>query len=498
MKMRKRFKHNLSNLKVLSMNMGELVPIGITEVLPGDTIQQRTTALQRLSPLLAPMMHPVYTYIMHFYVPNRLVWEDWEDFITGGEDGADASVFPTIRFNSGCTVGSLADYFGLPTGSIDITVNALPFRAYQLIYNEYFRNKDLTSENTIDLTSGPDSSTETDLQNVLWEKDYFTSAQPEPQLGSEVTIPLGDSIPIYSDADFDGVDDADNRITVYNSADDDTYRLIANGSSTYFTGSTSTSDPLYANPEGDAASLASINDLREAIALQREAEARQLYGASYHELLRYYGIQGHDARLNRPELLGSYRQIMNISEVLQTGVDSTDSGVGTMAGHGIAAMRGNRYRRFIPEHGHIITTMYTRPKTIYSEGVHKMWLHQAKEDFYNPNLADIGMEPILNKELYYEHTSPADTFGYTHRYESYRSIPSTFAGEFRDGGSLEHYHMARFFSTDPALNTSFVECNPTDRIYASTSTDQIYCQVHHSIQARRMVKHASAPGLIRL
>jgi hypothetical protein len=498
MKMRKRFKHNLSNLKVLSMNMGELVPIGITEVLPGDTIQQRTTALQRLSPLLAPMMHPVYTHIMHFYVPNRLVWEDWEDFITGGEDGADASVFPTIRFNSGCTVGSLADYFGLPTGSIDITVNALPFRAYQLIYNEYFRNKDLTSENTIDLTSGADSSTETALQNVLWEKDYFTSAQPEPQLGSEVTIPLGTSVPISTDA-------ANNAgVGIYSTVASDQVAMDTDGTAgghlTLDTASTGYSDDqiMYADLDSSSAVLGSINDLREAIALQREAEARQLYGASYHELLRYYGIQGHDARLNRPELLGSYRQIMNISEVLQTGVDSTDSGVGTMAGHGIAAMRGNRYRRFIPEHGHIISLMYTRPKTIYSEGVHKMWLHQAKEDFYNPNLADIGMEPILNKELYYEHTSPADTFGYTHRYESYRSIPSTVAGEFRDGGSLEHYHMARFFSTDPALNTSFVECNPTDRIYASTSTDQIYCQVHHSIQARRMVKHASAPGLIRL
>jgi hypothetical protein len=377
-------------------------------------------------------------------------------------------------------------------------VNALPFRAYQLIYNEYFRNKDLTSENTIDLTSGADSSTETALQNVLWEKDYFTSAQPEPQLGSEVTIPLGTSVPISTDA-------ANNAgVGIYSTVASDQVAMDTDGTAgghlTLDTASTGYSDDqiMYADLDSSSAVLGSINDLREAIALQREAEARQLYGASYHELLRYYGIQGHDARLNRPELLGSYRQIMNISEVLQTGVDSTDSGVGTMAGHGIAAMRGNRYRRFIPEHGHIISLMYTRPKTIYSEGVHKMWLHQAKEDFYNPNLADIGMEPILNKELYYEHTSPADTFGYTHRYESYRSIPSTVAGEFRDGGSLEHYHMARFFSTDPALNTSFVECNPTDRIYASTSTDQIYCQVHHSIQARRMVKHASAPGLIRL
>jgi hypothetical protein len=498
MKMRKRFKHNLSNLKVLSMNMGELVPVGITEVLPGDTIQQRTTALQRLSPLLAPMMHPVYTHIMHFYVPNRLVWEDWEDFITGGEDGADASVFPTIRFNSGCTVGSLADYFGLPTGSIDITVNALPFRAYQLIYNDYFRNKDLTTENTIDLTSGPDSSTETDLQNVLWEKDYFTSAQPEPQLGSEATIPIG-QIPVAS------LNSSSSTLAAYSVGHSENRNLVESSGAVVFGATNMDADRmLYADGDltGELDSsidgLGTINDLREAIALQREAEARQLYGASYHELLRYYGIQGHDSRLNRPELLGSYRQIMNISEVLQTGVDSTDSGVGTMAGHGIAAMRGNRYRRFIPEHGHIISLMYTRPKTIYSEGVHKMWLHETKEDFYNPNLADIGMEPILNKELYYEHTSPADTFGYTHRYESYRSIPSTVAGEFRDGGSLEHYHMARFFSTDPALNTSFVECNPTDRIYASTSTDQIYCQVHHSIQARRMVKYASAPGLIRL
>ena len=175
----KRSKHNLSNTKLLSLDGGELVPIGLMEVLPGDSIQHSTSALVRASPLLSPVMHPVHCRIHHFFVPNRLVWEDWEDFITGGPDGLDDSVFPTISMPGvgGAPVGSLADYLGVPTAVNSLEVSALPFRAYALVFNEYFRDQDLVTPLTIDITSGPDTTTSTALQNCAWEKDYFTSAR---------------------------------------------------------------------------------------------------------------------------------------------------------------------------------------------------------------------------------------------------------------------------------------------------------------------------------
>jgi len=193
----KRYKHSLSNTKLFSCDMGELVPCGLTEVLPGDSIQQATNALVRASPLLSPVMHPVNVRIHHWFVPHRLVWEDFEDFITGGPDGMDDSVFPTIAMpaSTGFAVGSLADYLGVPTGvppgASNLDVSALPFRAYALIFNEWYRDQDLVSPLTVDLTSGPDTTTNLALQNIAWEKDYFTSSRPWEQKGPAITIPLG-------------------------------------------------------------------------------------------------------------------------------------------------------------------------------------------------------------------------------------------------------------------------------------------------------------------
>ena len=193
--MAKRNKFSLSNYKLFSCDMGEMVPCGITEVLPGDTIQQATSALVRCSPLLAPVMHPVQVRIHHWFVPHRIIWDDFEDFITGGPDGMDDSVFPTITFGggTGAAIGSLADYLGVPTGVNNINVSALPFRAYNLIYNEWYRDQDLQSPLDISTASGADSTTETTLQMCAWEKDYFTAARPWEQKGPAITIKLASS-----------------------------------------------------------------------------------------------------------------------------------------------------------------------------------------------------------------------------------------------------------------------------------------------------------------
>ena len=195
----KRSKFSLSNYRLFSTDLGKLTPCGITEVLPGDTIQLSTSALVRLAPLLSPVMHPLHVRVHHFFVPHRLVWEDWEDFITGGPDGMDSSVFPTITFTggSGAAIGSLADYYGVTPGVDNLEVSALPFRGYVKIFNDLYRDQDLVTELALDITSGPDTTTSTAIQNVAWERDYFTTARPWEQKGPEITLPLGVKAPVF-------------------------------------------------------------------------------------------------------------------------------------------------------------------------------------------------------------------------------------------------------------------------------------------------------------
>jgi hypothetical protein len=493
----KRNKFSLSNYKLLTGNQGELLPIGLTEVLPGDTVQQATSALIRTSPLLAPVMHPVQARIHHWFVPHRLVWEDFEDFITGGDDGLDASVFPTIDLGgSGAAINSLADYLGVPTGVANLVVGALPFRGYQAIYNEWYRDADLITEAVIDKTSGADTTTDTSLQNVAWEKDYFTSASSDTQKGDEVTMPLGTSAPISGI----GVDPACTWATASKTVRESDGSSPTYTSATQLSSSTTTTmfaeeDPNnagYPNLAADlsSATAASINDLREAFALQRYAEARQRYGSRYTEYLRYLGVRSSDSRLQRPEYLGGGKQTIQFSEVLSTDGANT----GQMKGHGIGAMRSNRYRRFFEEHGFVFSFISVKPKTIYSQGLPRHWNRRTKEDFFQKELQHIGMQPILNKEVYASHTTPEGTFAYQDRYDEYRRAESSISGEFRDTGGLEHWHMARVFSSDPALNQTFVEANPTNRIYASTTNDQLYIMANHSIQARRMLSRRGAPS----
>jgi len=470
----KRSKFSLSNYKLLSADMGELVPIGLTEVLPGDTIQQATSALVRVSPLLSPVMHPVHVRIHHWFVPHRIVWNRWEDFITGGPDGFDDSEFPTITMPSsgGAAVGSLADYLGVPTGVNSLEVSALPFRAYGLIWNEWYRDQDLQTKLNVSLESGNDTSTNTLLQNCAWEKDYFTSARPWTQKGPEVTLPLGTTAPVKTALSIGG----------------GTAELENSGANTqvYIDGSTVGASGLYSDLA--SATAASVNNLREAFAIQRYEEARARYGSRYTEYLRYLGVRSSDARLQRPEYLGGGKQTIQFSEVLQTGVttDGDDQeGVGNLKGHGIAALRSNRYRRFFEEHGYIITVMSVKPKTIYSQGLPRTWNRRTKEDFFQKELQHIGQQEVLNKEIYASHSLPDGIFGYQDRYDEYRRTESTIAGEFRT--TLDYWHYARIFASQPALNADFIKSVPTKRVNAVQSEDVLWIMANHSIQARRLV-----------
>jgi hypothetical protein len=495
MRMRKRSKHNLSHYKQFTCNQGELIPVACQEVLPGDTFQMSTSALVRLSPLVAPVMHPVHATIQHFFVPYRLIMDDWESFITGGETGADTTTFPTITLTP--TAGSLADYFGLPLGT-SITVNALPFRAYSLIYNEFMRDQDLQTALTIDTTDGTDSTTNTTLQKVNWEKDRFTSSRDSSQKGSEISLPLGTEAPIYGkDMDFDNVEDGSNYAQIKDAigSGGGWKTLRTAGANLYGSSSGDTNGKMYADLT--TATAASINDLREAFALQSFAEHRMMFGGRYNEYLKFLGINYSDGRLDRPEYLGGGKETIQFSEVLQTGVNSTDGGLGTLGGHGISALKSNRFRKFFEEHGLLISLMYVKPKPMYHQGVHKMWSKTTKEDFFQYELEGIGQEEVLNKEVYVAHTTPTGTFGWQNRYDEYRHAWSTVAGDFRPGQSLEEWTMCRDFTSDPSLNSTFVTCSPTNRIYASTSTDQLLIMAYHKIVARRLMRKIGRPiGLL--
>lgn len=491
----KRGKFSLSFYKLLSCDMGELIPCGLTEVLPGDTIQYNTNLLLRCSPLLAPVMHPVDVRIHHWYVPHRLVWEDWEDFITGGPDGMDNSEFPVME-SVNIPVGGLENYLGIPIMGTPVSYSALPFRGYAMIWNEWYRDQDLQTAIATSEASGIDVTTNRALQNCCWEKDYFTSARPWEQKGPAITIPLGTTAPVMG-IGFKGslpnisTNPTDIRETA--PLPDRTYPFSADAfgvqpNSLNFEASsatTSTAKPrIFADLSG--ASAVTVNLLREALALQRYEEARARFGSRYVEYLRYLGVKSSDARLQRPEYLGGGRQTIQFSEVLQTAPDDADNPVGALKGHGIAAMRSNRFRRFIEEHGYVHTFLSVKPKTMYMQGLARTWNRRTKEDFWQQELQHIGQQEILNKEIYAAHATPDGTFGFQDRYQEYRGAESSVAGEFATT-ELNHWHMARDFSSDPALNATFVKCVPTERTFAVPSNDVLWIMAKHSVQARRLV-----------
>lgn len=473
-----RHKHNLSHYRVSSFDMGELIPCNLLEVLPGDTIQMGTSVMLRAAPLLSPVMHPVTVRLHHWFVPHRLIWTDWENFITGGPDGANASVFPTRSLAP--AVGELGDYLGLPTGATN-TVSMLPFRAYALIWNEWYRDQDLQTPLAISRASGADATTNILLQNCDWEKDYFTSSRPWQQKGPAITIPLVGTAPVVSGGTGYPTLNAPSGV-VQLSSQAATSALHLNVSQPSLAAPLTWSDPgLQVNLTG--VSAIQVTALRQALSMQRFEEARAKFGSRYVEYLRYLGVRSSDARLQRPEYLGGGRQTIQFSEVLQT-AEGTNP-VGTLRGHGVSGMRTNRFRRYFEEHGYIMSLISVRPKTVYVNGLPRTWNRRIKEDFWQKELQHIGQQPVLNKEVYGSHSSRDGIFGYQDRYDEYRRQESNVAGEFKT--TLNFWHMGRIFAADPALNASFVSAVPTERTFAVPSADVIYAMTRHSIQARRLV-----------
>lgn len=514
----KRNAFNLSHERKFSLNMGQLVPILCEEVVPGDSWKIRTEMLMRMAPLVAPMMHRVDCYTHFFFVPNRLIWDDWQDFITGGEDGDSNPVMPYRALDDDIWLpGYLGDYLGYQTSedSVELgrtlAVSALPFRAYDLIWNEYYRDQNLQDPVTISTASGEDTTTNDQMLYRCWQKDYFTAALPWTQKGDEVVLPLGTTAPI----EYNGQTNPEMRMRDAQTGDETWYSELS-GTPSYY-GNINYNDIVFRDGgsteyfvidpsqylEADLASAtgATINDLRAALHVQKWLERNARAGSRYTEyVLAHFGVRSSDARLQRPEFLGGGRTPVTVSEVLQTSETSETSPQGNMGGHGISVGTSHEAEKFFEEHGYIIGIMSVMPRTAYCQGLRRHLLKTDKFDYYHPEFAYLGEQEVLLNELYVQagaEIDDEDVFGYQPRYSEYKYIPDTIHGSFKES-PLDTWHMARIFDSEPALNADFVSSDDiTHNIFADTDTDthKLYVQLYHDIRAIRPMPVFTEPGI---
>ena len=422
--------------------------------------------------------------IHHWFVPNRITWpasenDGWEGFITGGADGNNSQTVPTI--NSDGTVKTLKTYLGIPPTAVSRACNALPVRATNEIYNKRYRDQDLITERT---------STDVTIPKIAWEKDDLTSARPWTQKGSDVTLPVGSDAPIHANVIEGG------GVSVYSDQESE-YRFLDPEVTTVDIGATQDTvgaNRLYADLS--AAGAVNINDFREAFAKQRYQEARARYGSRFTEYLRYLGIRPSDARLQEPEYLGGGTARLQFSEVLQTAgtTNGSGDGVGDLYGHGIAGVRTPRFRKFFEEHGYVITLLSIRPKAVYMNGVHREFLKQNKEDFFQKELASLGSQGVKRGQVYLDQTTFQDDWAFQDRYDEYRSHPSFIGQDFRT--TLNSWHMGRVTSASTELNQSFVECDPSEDIFQAATNDTCWIMLNNRVVARRMVPKRANPRII--
>lgn len=482
--------HNWSHRVTLSANMGTITPIACLDVVPGQSIDYQVNALLRTQPLLAPLMHTVDVDIHAFFSPDRLVWDGYEDFHSGGDDGMANVTAPymTAPAGTGYLKGSLADYLGIPIGVVDMLHSALPFRHYNLIRDTWYRDSQLQTEVGFSSANGLDTTTPRNLLAPCWKRDYFTTCRPQPQLGPEVSIPLTGNADVDLKAAL-GVPGKLRRADNHNLVGAGTLATDASGDLLTAGSVDSVYDPNN-TLEADLSNVSAVDirDLREAGAVQRFLEFNNIWGGRFIEqIMARWNVRVPDYRLQLPEFLGAGQAKFQFSEVLQT-TPGEDTSLGELAGHGVSIVGSNRFKYRAQEHGYIFVFLVIRPKTQYAQGLHRSWSRLTKYDYLLPEFQDIGDQAVLKKEIYADSANEDDVFGYQQMYEEYRTRPSRIAGDFHD--TLDYWHMARIFSAEPALNGTFVQANPTDRIFPTTVgvADTLMITAEHSIITRLQLK----------
>lgn len=517
---------DLSHEVKMSGKFGYLYPILCVDTLPGDTFRDTMQAMVRMAPMLAPVMHRLDVSTHFFFVPNRLVSNQWENFITGGQDGTDAPVLPyvtpaTIKSEAGddyMKKGSLWDYFGLPIEPDTPPavwsanqISVLPFRAYMKIWNDYYRDPNFDDERDLGLNSvGNVAGTFAGIASIMrrgFEKDYFTSALPFAQRGAQVLMPLAGTGTAEWEYKFPSkaLDAAGDPIGANTP-------MQTTGLGNIVAGATQmTVDNLESIDVDIDGATTTINDFRRALAIQRWLEANARGGARYVEqILSHFDVQVPDYRLQRAEYLGGGKQPIQISEVLAT-AESESVPVGDMAGHGISVGRTNTFTYRCQEHGHIIGILSVTMRTAYSQGIPRLWSRQDKFDFGWPELANLGEQEIVNKEVFFSFNADDDddnatTFGYIPRYAEYKFMNDRIAGDFRT--TLGFWHLTRKFLQRPSLDeyftTIYQEGGPGaevyeesfDRIFAvQDGTDYLWMQLYHRLTAKRPLPYFGVPSI---
>lgn len=483
---------NLSYDKKFDCDMGQLIPVMCDEAIPGDIWKIGNEVVVRFQPMIAPILHQVDVYVHYFFVPYRILWDDWEDFITGGADGDLAPDMPVFRAVSNPAYhgkGTLWDYFGFPVGVVpdeNHSPSALPFRAYRDIYNEYYRDQNLTDEYTGTVY----------IKNRAWAKDYFTSALPWQQRGVAPALPIsGTTFADFTSSTHLVGGTLNAEVNIRTSSGTVNPDLITAGSST-------ARDNMMAALSDNLVDLSSattfnVADLRLAFQIQKWLERNARAGARYTEFLRsHFAVAPRDERLDRPEYIGGSRSPVIVSEVLQTSSTDATTPQGNLAGHGITADSNFAAKYRVQEFGIIMGIMSVMPKANYQQGIDRQWLRKTKYDFYFPEFANLSEQAIEQVEIYATdvESENATIFGYQGRYDEMRVKRNMVCNNMRD--TLDYWHLGRQFASAPSLNEDFITCDPSKRIFAVQDEPGLIVNFHNRIKAIRPMPIMSNPGYI--